>query len=463
VNLKVLNINKFRTRNAKHETQNSMELKDKLISSYLAFENSGFIDTDSKVHAERNLAFLQFEKLGFPTKKEEDWKYTSLKPILNKDYNLFPDAENDIELKDVKRYFIHEIDSYKVVFVDGVYSSFLSETTHEGCDICLFSSAIKKPKYKMVIDHYFNTIAEKDENLTALNTAFTKEGVYINIPKNTIVPKPIQVLHFSTGNNNDVLLQPRNLIVVGENSHVQIIERHQSLSENATLTNVVTEIFAAKRAIVDYYKIQNDLQTASLIDSTYVSQKQNSIVSINTYAFGGKLTRNNLKFYHNGTHITSNLNGITIIGDKQHVDHNTLVDHKTPDCESHQNYKGIYAEKSTGVFNGKVMVHKEAQKTNAFQQNNNILLHDGATINAKPQLKIYADDVKCSHGCTIGQLDEEALFYLRSRGIPKQEATALLLYAFSNDVLNHIKIPALKNRITKLIALKLGVNLGFDL
>ncbi len=144
MNLKVLNINKFRTRNAKHETQNSMELKDKLISSYLAFENSGFIDTDSKVHAERNLAFLQFEKLGFPTKREEDWKYTSLKTILNKDYNIFPDAENDIELKDVKRYFIHEIDSYKVVFVDGVYSSFLSETTHEGCDICLFSSAIKK-------------------------------------------------------------------------------------------------------------------------------------------------------------------------------------------------------------------------------------------------------------------------------------------------------------------------------
>ncbi len=314
----------------------------------------------------------------------------------------------------------------------------------------------------MVIDHYFNTIAEKEENLTALNTAFTKEGVYINIPKNTIVPKPIQILHFSTGNDKDVLLQPRNLIIVGENSHVQIIERHQSLSEYASLTNSVTEIFASKRAIVDYYKIQNDLQTASLIDSTYVSQKQNSIVSVNTYAFGGKLTRNNLKFYHNGTHISSHLNGITIIGDKQHVDHNTLVDHKTPDCDSHQNYKGIFADKSTGVFNGKVLVHKEAQKTNAFQQNNNILLHDGAKINAKPQLKIYADDVKCSHGCTIGQLDEDALFYLRSRGIPKQEATALLLYAFSNDVLNHIKIPALKNRITKLIALKLGVNLGFE-
>jgi len=440
-----------------------MELKDKLIGSFLAFENTGLADLDSKVHQERTEAFNRFEKVGFPTKKEEDWKYTSLKSILNNDYNLFPDKENNIELKDVKRFFIHEIDSYKVVFVDGVYSSFLSETTHEGCDICLLSSAIKKPKYKMVIDHYFNTIAEKEENLTALNTAFTNEGVYINIPKNTVLPKPIQVMHFSTGNSKDVLLQPRNLIIVGENAYVQIIERHQSLSENATLTNSVTEIFAQKRAIVDYYKIQNDLQSASLIDSTYVSQKQNSIASVNTYSFGGKLTRNNLKFYHTDTHITSNLNGITIIGDKQHADHNTLVDHKTPDCESHQNYKGIFADKSVGVFNGKILVHKEAQKTNAFQQNNNILLNDGASINAKPQLKIFADDVKCSHGCTIGQLDEDALFYLRSRGIPIDKAKALLLYAFANDALDKIKIPALKNRITKLIALKLGVNLGFDL
>lgn len=440
-----------------------MDLKEKLISSFLAFENTGFADLDSKMHVERSAGFLQFEKVGFPTKRDEDWKYTSLKSVLNKDYNIFSNKENTVELKDVKRFFIHEIDSYRIVFVDGIYSSFLSETTHEGSDICLLSAAIKRPKYKMVIDHFFNTIAKKDDNLTALNTAFTKEGAYINIPKNVIVPKPIQIMHFSTGKNEAILLQPRNLIIVGENSHVQIIERHQSLTENATLTNSVTEIFAAKRAIVDYYKIQNDLQTASLIDNTYISQKQNSIASVNTFSLGGKLTRNNLYFYQKGEHINSHLNGITIIGNKQHVDHSTLVDHKMPNCESHQNYKGIYADKATGVFNGKIMVHKEAQKTNAFQQNNNILLHDGATINAKPQLEIFADDVKCSHGCTIGQLDKDALFYLRTRGIPLKEANALLLYAFSNDVLQSIKIPELKTRITKLIAEKLGVNLGFDL
>jgi Fe-S cluster assembly protein SufD len=186
-------------------------------------------------------------------------------------------------------------------------------------------------------------------------------------------------------------------------------------------------------------------------------------VSVHTFAFGGNITRNNLNFYHQGERIDSTLKGITIIGDKQHVDHHTLVQHATPNCESHQNYKGIFADRSTGVFNGKIYVEKEAQKTDAFQQNNNILIGDKSTINAKPQLEIFADDVKCSHGCTIGQLDDRAMFYMQSRGIPQKEAKALLMYAFSNEVIESIKIPELKNRITKIIATKLGVKMGFDL
>jgi Fe-S cluster assembly protein SufD len=325
------------------------------------------------------------------------------------------------------------------------------------------SSALTKPKYKMVIDTYFNQIANKDESLTSLNTAFANEGAYINIPKSKVADKPIEIMYFSTGSEAALLVQPRNLVIVGENSHVQIIERHQCLNQNAVLTNSVTEIFAQKRAIVDYYKIQNDELEANLIDNTYVSQKQESHVSVQTFSFGGNLTRNNLNFYHFGERLTSTLNGITIIGDKQHVDHYTLVHHAQPNCESFQDYKGIFSDRSTGVFNGKVYVEKEAQKTNAFQKSNNILLSDKATINAKPQLEIFADDVKCSHGCTVGQLDETALFYMQQRGIPKKEAKALLMYAFSNAVIESIKIPELKNRITAIIATKLGVKLGFDL
>ena len=437
-----------------------MELKEKLLSSYVAFENG--VNINSDVHEIRTKALKEFENLGFPTKKLEAWKYTSLNSILKEDYSVFPQKENTVEFKDVKKYFIHDIDSYKIIFIDGKYSSFLSETTHDGIDVCLLSSALTNAKHKPVIENYFNKTAKQD-NMTALNTAFANEGAFINIPKNTEVVKPIQVINFATGNTTAALLQPRNLIVVGENSHVQIIERHQSLTENPVLTNVVTEISAEKRAHVDYYKIQNDNSSASIIDNTFVAQERDTICSVHTFSFGGKIVRNNLNFYQNGEHVDSILKGITILEDKQHVDHHTLVHHLVPNCESHQDYKGIYADKSTGVFNGKVIVEKEAQKTNAYQQNNNVLVSDKATMNAKPQLEIFADDVKCSHGCTIGQLDDQALFYMQQRGIPKKEAKALLMYAFANTVLESVRIPELKSRINKLIAQKLNVDLGFDL
>ncbi len=437
-----------------------MDLKEKLVSSFLAFENH--IDVDTPIHDIRSEAIKTFETNGFPSKKEEAWKYTSLNSVLKHDYSVFPKQENALEYRDIKKYFLHDIDTYKIVFIDGKYSSHLSQTTHDGMDICLMSAALSKPKYRLVIENYFNKIASKD-SLTSLNTAFSSEGAYIHIPKNKLVSKPIQIVHISTGNETALMLQPRNLIVVDENSHVQIMERHQSLTDNPVLTNSVTEIFSNKRSIVDYYKIQNDNLNASLIDNTFVNQKDSSHAFVHTFSFGGKLTRNNLNFYQNGERIDSTMKGITIIGEKQHVDHNTLVHHIEPNCESHQDYKGIFGGSSTGVFNGKVVVEKEAQKTNAFQANNNILVSDKATINTKPQLEIFADDVKCSHGCTIGQLDESAMFYMRSRGIPEKEAKALLMYAFSNNVLSSVKIPELKQRITKIIATKLGVNIGFDL
>ncbi|MDC1342267.1 SufD family Fe-S cluster assembly protein [Flavobacteriaceae bacterium] len=392
-----------------------MDLKEKIVSSYVAFEDG--VNINSDIHEIRTEAFQNFEKLGFPSKKLEAWKYTSLNTILKEDYSIFPDKEKTINLADVRQYFIHDIDTYKVIFIDGKYSSFLSETTHDSIDVCLMSSALTKAKYKPVIENYFNKVAKQD-NLTSLNTAFSKEGAYIHIPKNTEVEKPIQIINFTTGTETATMLQPRNLIVVGQNAHVQIIERHQSLTENAVLTNVVTEVYADRHSTVDFYKIQNDHASASLVDNTYI---------------------------------------------EQHVDHHTLVHHIEPNCESHQDYKGIFDERSTGVFNGKVIVEKEAQKTNAYQKNNNVLVSDRSTINAKPQLEIFADDVKCSHGCTIGQLDEQALFYMQQRGIPKKEARALLMYAFANTVLESVKIPEVKERITKLIAMKLNVNIGFNI
>jgi len=438
-----------------------MELKEKLLDSHFAFEEQS--EVNEAIQGYRTRALRVFEKKGFPTRKIEAWKYTSLASLVNKNYALFPRTNSGIEFKEVKPYFLYDIDTYKIVFIDGVYSPFLSETTHDGLDVCLLSAALSKQKYKPIIDKYFNKTAVIDESLTALNTAFAKEGAYIYIPKNKVSEKPIEIIHFATGEQKALWLQPRNLIVVEENAQTQIIERHQSLSPHDVVTNTVTEIHAHKDSLLDYYKIQNDLDSASLIDNTYIVQEKNSHVSVHTFSFGGKLVRNNLNYFHKGQNIMSTLKGLTILKGKQHVDHNTLVNHSKPNCDSHQDYKGIYSEQSKGVFNGKIFVDKIAQKTNAFQQSNNILIDDKATINSKPQLEIFADDVKCSHGCTIGQLDENTLFYLRSRGIPRKEAKALLTYAFANNILQSVQINVLKKRINGQIAEKLGVNLGFDL
>lgn len=438
-----------------------MNLKDKLLDTHIAFEEE--LGPKDSIHSLRSKALKTFETQGFPTKKEEAWKYTSLNSLLQNDYILFPQSEKAVSVNDVKHVFLYEVDTYKVVFIDGVHSPFLSDTTHDGLDVCLLSAALSKPKYKEIIKKYFGSVADKDESMTALNTSYAKEGAYIYIPTSVVSEKPIEIIHISTGAQGSVWLQPRNLIVADTNSQVQIIERHQSLQEHQVVTNSVTEIIAHQEALVDYYKIQNDLDTASLIDNTYIAQDKNSHVSVHTFSFGGKITRNNLNFYQKGERINSTLKGITLLQEKQHVDHYTLVHHAEPNCESHQDYKGIFSDRSVGVFNGKILVDKIAQKTNAFQQNNNIILDDKAKVNTKPQLEIFADDVRCSHGCTIGQLDQDALFYLRSRGIPKKEAKGLLTYAFANNVLESVQIPALKKRINKLIATKLGVNLGFEL
>lgn len=436
-------------------------LKDKLESSFLVFENELNGQALGEVHSRRKEALDRFVKTGFPTKRDEEWKYTNLKPILKHDYRIFLSDDNSVDFSAIKKYFLSDTDTYKLVFIDGYYSSWLSETTHEKFDICTFSSMLNK--YKDIAEKYFSKALPAEETLASVNTAFAKEGAFIRIKRNQTADNPVELIFITTEHGTETMLQPRNLIVAEENAEVSIIERHQSLSAHPVLTNSATEIFALRDARVNYYKIQNDAPNASLIDSTSVKQYGNSTVRVGTFSFGNKFVRNNLNFFLEEEYTESHLDGITIIDEGQTVDHHTLVDHKVPNCYSDELYKGIYDANAHGVFNGKVMVHPHAQKTNAFQQNNNILLTDKASIDTKPQLEIYADDVKCSHGCTIGQLDDDAMFYMKSRGIPEKEAKALLLYAFANDSLRNVKIPALRKKLNRQIAKKLNVNLDFEL
>ena len=411
----------------------------------------------STLSSERAEALSQFLAAGFPTKKDEEYKYTNLSEAVNKQYSLAPKQEFHITKKQLDQLHLGEEHFDFIVFVNGKFQKALSKISIENAEFLTLNNAFSSNKD--LVEKYFNQIKPKNTAFTALNDALYNDGFFLFVPKNTVIEKPIHLFYISENQDENVFYTTRNLLIVEEGVKVEVIESHHNFDETYTFTNSVTEIFVGKNAKADWHKLQNDSQTTYLVDSTFAKQERDSLATVNTFAFGGKLVRNNLDFIHTGENINSFMNGITIIGNEQLVDHHTAVHHNEPNCESYQNYKGVFKDKAHGVFNGKVFVNKIAQKTNAYQQNNNILLSEGATIDTKPQLEIFADDVKCSHGCTVGQLNDEALFYLRARGISKKEAQALLLYAFANDAMENIDIEPLKLKVAKLLAEKLEVNI----
>lgn len=409
----------------------------------------------------RKSALSKFEEQGFPTKKDEEYKYTNLREIVEKEYNFLPKEAHHITKTQLDELHLGEENFDWIVFVNGQLHKELSKISIESTELLSFNYALNDGAHKDVFDTYFNTIANQDLALTNLNTAYCKYGFFLKVPKNVIIEKPIHIFYISQNQEENTFYNTRNLLIVEDGAAVEIIESHHNLDNSFVFTNSVTEIFTGKNAKADWHKLQNDSDTSYLVDHTFAKQERDSLTTVNTFSFGGKIVRNNLDFIQNGENINSFMNGITIIGNDQLVDHHTAVHHNQPNCESYQNYKGIFKDNAHGVFNGKVFVDKIAQKTNAYQQNNNILLSEGASIDTKPQLEIFADDVKCSHGCTVGQLNEDAMFYLRARGISKNEAQALLLYAFANDAMENINIEPLKLKISKLLAEKLNVDIEF--
>lgn len=400
------------------------------------------------------------QNIPFPLKKNEDWKYSRISDFHVNEYATA--KNNTINDSVIKEHLIMELDSYKIIFIDGVFSPKLSFYPKEKLVILPLSEALKDERYFSIIKKKYNSITDKHHFFCVLNSSSFPSGVFIYLPKNIKEEKPIELLYINSEQSEKAKQNIRNLLILEQSSEVCITQKIHTLSTYSFLTNAVNEIFIEKNAVARIYKIQNDTKLSNLIDLTYIQQEQDSQAFIHTFSFGGNTTRNELTFDHNGENINSTLKGITIIGNSQEVGNHTMVHHNQPNCESHELYRGIYLDDAHGIFNGKIKVHKKAQKTNAFQQNNSILLSNKAEIDSKPQLEIFADDVKCSHGCTIGQLDNDALFYMKQRGIHQKEAQALLMLAFFNDVLNTVNIPELKTEINKLIAKKLNVNVDID-
>ncbi len=409
---------------------------------------------------EKLLALEHFLHRGFPTKKDEEYKYTNLREIIEKSYEAPQNKAVILENRTIEELMV-DTTFHRAVFINGSFSETLSRLDSAVFEFIPISRLSAEPEVEPIAKLHIGSLSAQKTALVSLNRALYEEGAYIRVKKNIQVDKPLEILFITTSQPSNTMLQWRNLFIMDEGASMEVIESHHNLGDTFSYSNSVTEIFVSKNAKADWHKLQNDSELSYLTDSTFARQEQDSRCTVNTFSFGGKLVRNTLDFIQEGENINSFMNGITLIGKDQLVDHHTNVHHNQPNCESYQNYKGIYKDKSHGVFNGKIFVHKIAQKTNAYQQNNNVLLNEGASIDTKPQLEIFADDVKCSHGCTVGQLNNDALFYLRARGISKNEAQALLLYAFANDAMENIDIEPLKTNVSKLLAEKLHVSMEF--
>jgi Fe-S cluster assembly protein SufD len=432
----------------------TIDIKDWYISNFGEFEKRLNGGKESTIHEKRKEALSNFSRLDFPSIKDEEWKYTSIGPLLK--YNFVPSYEKKNISKDfINSLLFDQLEHSLIVFVNGRFSSENNNLLNlpDGVVVGSISEELKNNN-QIVFKHLGKYAGHQNHIFTALSTAFTQDGAFIYIPAGIIVEDPIHIIFITTSDDEKLITQPRNLFVAEKNSQITIIEHYVSSEESIYFTNAVTEIVAQENAVVDHIKLQEESKKSFHIARMEVDQERSSNFSSHLISTGADLSRNEFNSRLNDEGCECTLNGLYMIDGTQLFDAHTLMDHAKPHCNSHEHYKGILDDKSRGVFNGKVIVRNDAQKTNAFQENNNILLSDEALVNTKPQLEIFADDVKCSHGATIGQMDEDAKFYLKSRGIGEEASNAILLHAFASDVVTSIKIESVRNYIEKLITEK---------
>ncbi len=423
----------------------STSKKDKFIANLMQHPKA---DLSSAHQAVREEALQALTQLEFPTLRDEYWKYTRVASILKGNYSLKEESIDAVP----QEFLIPDYAVNRMVFINGFYQPALSEILDtEGVEIITTDQA-RIEQYD-VIDNHFGKYANHQEHIfTALNTAFNHTGAFVHVKKNVQLAHPVHIINLTTGDG--VAMQPRNLFVAEQGSEATVLHSFSAHNTQEAFVNGVSEISVAENAKLNYFIIQQQSEKTQHIQTTQVRQHANSRFSTATITVGGKLVRNNLNIDVDGENCETHLNGVYLTDGSMHVDNHTVVDHLKPHCESNENYKGILSGKSTGVFNGKVFVRQDAQKINAFQNNQNILLTDDADINSKPELEIYADDVKCSHGSTTGELDEEGMFYLQSRGVNPTESKKMLINAFADEALDVIEQEEIRDFIEQIIALR---------
>lgn len=392
----------------------------------------------------REAAFRQFESSGLPAPRVEDWKYINLKALQRQTFRFSTECNIEITENDIDPAFIPDLDVYRVVFVDGLLDKQHSQLQELSSKVHIASLGDQLSTCDMVLRPHLAKFAGPELNgFVSLNTALMRDGIHINLPSNVVVDKPIHVIYISTRQKGATWFHLRNLIIAEPNSQASIIETYIGHDDTVYFNNVTTEISLAENAKLAHYKIQQESAQAFHISLLMLQQQRNSQFLSYSLSFGGKLSRNEIRSELSAPGCECILNGLYLADERQQTDTLTRVDHRAANGKSREFFKGIVNSKAKAIFRGIAYVHPNAQQSDAEQKNNNLLLSPNAEVNTKPQLEIYADDVKCSHGATVGQLDEDALFYLRSRGIEKQTARGLLIYSFAKEIIDSIPITIL--------------------
>lgn len=409
----------------------------------------------------RDVAMEKFRKAGIPSRKNEDYKYTDLRPVFQNDFSVVPRyVEQNVDLHEVFKCDVPQLNTHVILLINGWYygrNRRMGEFPEGVICSSLNHAAREHPE---IVEKYYNQMAvQTNDPMANLNTALAKDGLFFYVPDNVTVEAPVQVINLLNAKENTLAIQ-RNLFILGKNSEAKVVFCDHTLNDNYYILNNTSECHIDQDARFGIYSIQNQHNGAVNITNFFGNIESRANLDTNAITLNGGIVRNNLKVVLNGEHAHATMNGLSFTDATQHVDNFTSIDHKVPNCTSSQLYKNILDDQSSGAFTGQIHVFRDAQKTEAFQQNNNVLLSEKAEMNTKPRLVIDADDVRCSHGATVGRIDEDALFYLRARGINEKEARLMIMFAFADEVLSQIGVGVLRERMEELVDRRLRGELG---
>jgi Fe-S cluster assembly protein SufD len=430
---------------------------DWFLKSFDSLEKSLNGESKAPVHAIRKNAMARFVELGFPTVRNEEWRFTNIAPIRSAQFHpTLRFADNGITKAQLEPLFVTDAKGIKLVFINGHFAENLSSVPSSIKNVNIGSLASALKHGDPFVNQFLARYASVDNDaFVALNTAFMQDGAYVRIEDGISLEEPIECLFITSSSNQPSISNPRNLFLVGKKGRATIVESYVALDGTVCLDNVVSEIVVGEDAVVEHDKLEMEGEGSYHIGTIQIHQSARSNYTNNVISLGGKIVRNTITVVLADQNAEATLNGLSLGTGDQLIDSHTTIDHTMPNCTSHELYKAVLDGRAKGVFNGKIFVRQDAQKTDAKQTNKTLLLSDDATINTKPQLEIFADDVKCTHGAAVGQLDEEQVFYLRSRGIGERSARDILTFAFASDVVERVHTESLREKLRDLIQRRL--------